>query len=77
MSRKFADNQNQNQNQPFDHPTTSDYDINFEDDVGGGGDLDNPKKRRTDWTEYLDPEDHKLLVSQEEEQGWVFENLNT
>ncbi|XVE60873.1 hypothetical protein DITRI_Ditri05aG0161900 [Diplodiscus trichospermus] len=62
MSRKFA-----NQNQSFD--PAFEYDINFEDD--DAGDLDNPKKKRTDWTEYLDPEDHHdhKLVLQEEEQG--------
>ncbi|XP_039050148.1 MRN complex-interacting protein-like [Hibiscus syriacus] len=64
MSRKFSD-----QNQPFD----SEYDINFEDenDGGGGGLPENPKKRRTDWTEYLDSEDRvePETVLQEEEQG--------
>ena len=65
MSRKFAD-----QNQPFDPPL--EYDINFEDD--DGGDMENPKKRRNDWTEYLDPEDHHdhKLVLQEEEQGRIY-----
>ncbi|GMJ12369.1 hypothetical protein like AT1G71760 [Hibiscus trionum] len=65
MSRKFTD-----QNQPFD--PTSEYDIDFEDDDGGGGDhLENPKKRRTDWTEYLDSEDRvePKSVLQDEDQG--------
>ncbi|KAE8714281.1 hypothetical protein F3Y22_tig00110198pilonHSYRG00113 [Hibiscus syriacus] len=64
MSRKFTD-----QNQPFD----SVYDIDFEDDDedGGGDHLENPKKRRTDWTEYLDSENRvePESVLQEEEQG--------
>ncbi|KAK8572180.1 hypothetical protein V6N12_028241 [Hibiscus sabdariffa] len=66
MSRQLTD-----QNQPFD--PTSEYDIGFEDDGGqGGGDhLENPKKRRTDWTEYLDSEDRVEPKSdlQEKEQG--------
>ncbi|KAG4157533.1 hypothetical protein ERO13_D02G067900v2 [Gossypium hirsutum] len=62
MTRKFTD-----QNQLFD--PTSEYDIDLEDD--DGGDLENPKKRHTDWTEYLDSEDHHehKLVLQEDEQG--------
>ncbi|KAK8548940.1 hypothetical protein V6N13_054296 [Hibiscus sabdariffa] len=65
MSRQLTD-----QNQPFD--PTSEYDIDFEDDDGGHGDLlENPKKRRTDWTEYLDSEDRvePKSVLQEKEQG--------
>ncbi|XVF87013.1 hypothetical protein PTKIN_Ptkin18bG0086300 [Pterospermum kingtungense] len=70
MSRKFADDQTQNQNQPFDYPT-SEYDINFEDD-DVGGDMENPeKKRRTDWTEYLDPEDPKLVSQEKEQDGYL------
>ncbi|OMO79066.1 hypothetical protein COLO4_24577 [Corchorus olitorius] len=53
MSRKFTD-----QNQPFDP--------NFEAD--DGGDPENQRKRRSDWTEYLDPEDDRVAL-QEEERG--------
>ncbi|KAK8681972.1 hypothetical protein V6N13_054369 [Hibiscus sabdariffa] len=67
MSRQLTD-----QNQPFD--PTLEYDIDFEDHDGGhgGGDhLENSKKRRTDWTEYLDSEDRvePKSVFQENEQG--------
>ncbi|XP_022765883.1 uncharacterized protein LOC111310727 [Durio zibethinus] len=65
MSPKFTD-----QNQPSD--PTLEYDNNSEDD--DGGDPKNQRKRRTDWTEYLDLEDHHhhRLVLQEEEQGHIY-----
>ncbi|KAL4272576.1 hypothetical protein GQ457_13G022690 [Hibiscus cannabinus] len=72
MSRQLTD-----QNQPFD--PTSEYDIDFDDDDGGHSDLlENPKKRRTDWTEYLDSEDRvePKSVLQEKEQGHTRKVLN-
>ncbi|OMP12335.1 hypothetical protein CCACVL1_00033, partial [Corchorus capsularis] len=55
MSRKFTD-----QNQPFDPESDIEAD-----------DPENQRKRRSDWTEYLDPEDYRddRVALQEEERG--------